>query len=73
MQALDTAERERSIARADTPATLTADASTTPPPEAGFTLTHLEEWGPSDAQVEGDPSLAQERQRPTFMLFAAER
>jgi SAM-dependent methyltransferase len=41
--------------------------------EAGFTLTHLEEWGPSDAQVEADPALAQERQRPTFMLFAAER
>jgi SAM-dependent methyltransferase len=41
--------------------------------EAGFTLTYLEEWGPSDAQVEADPALAQERQRPTFMLFAAER
>jgi len=41
--------------------------------QAGFTLTHLEEWGPSDAQVEADPALAQERQRPTFMLFAAER
>lgn len=41
--------------------------------EAGFTLTHLEEWGPSDVQVEADAALAQERQRPTFMLFAAER
>ncbi|OQM76764.1 class I SAM-dependent methyltransferase [Manganibacter manganicus] len=41
--------------------------------EAGFALTHLEEWGPSDAQIEANPALAQERQRPTFMLFAARR
>jgi SAM-dependent methyltransferase len=41
--------------------------------EAGFTLAHLEEWGPSDDQVEANPSLAEERQRPTFMLFAANR
>lgn len=39
----------------------------------GFTLRHLEEWGPSDAQVAANPVLAEERQRPTFMLVAASR
>ena len=39
----------------------------------GFTLHHLEEWGPSDAQVAANPSLAEERQRPTFMLVSASR
>lgn len=41
--------------------------------DAGFTLTHLEEWQPDDAQVATQPALAQERQRPTFMLWAAQR
>ena len=41
--------------------------------QAGFTLTHLEEWGPTDSQVAADPALAEERMRPTFMLLSAER
>lgn len=37
----------------------------------GFTVTHLEEWGPSDAQVAARPNWADERQRPPFLLMAA--
>ena len=39
----------------------------------GFTLRHLEEWGPTDAQVADRPSLAEERQRPMFFLVSAVR
>jgi ubiquinone/menaquinone biosynthesis C-methylase UbiE len=39
----------------------------------GFTLAHLEEWGPSTAQVAANPALAEERERPMFMLIAAKR
>jgi SAM-dependent methyltransferase len=39
----------------------------------GFTIRHLEEWGPTDAQIAANPLLAEERQRPTFMLLAAQR
>jgi SAM-dependent methyltransferase len=39
----------------------------------GFRLTHLEEWGPTDAQIADQPALADERQRPTFVLFAAQK
>ena len=39
----------------------------------GFTLTHLEEWGPTDAQITALPALADERQRPPFLLVAARR
>jgi len=38
---------------------------------AGFTLTHLEEWGPTDAQIAQHPEWAVERDRPPFMLVAA--
>ncbi len=40
---------------------------------AGFALTHVEEWRPSDAQVAARPSLAVELERPMFMLVAARR
>jgi SAM-dependent methyltransferase len=40
---------------------------------SGFTLTHVEEWGPSDAQIAAQPILADERQRPPFLLIAAQR
>ena len=40
---------------------------------AGFTLTHLEEWSPSDAQIAARPALAEERHRPMFLLLAARR
>jgi len=38
---------------------------------AGFTLTHLEEWGPTAEQIAAHPDWAVERQRPPFMLVAA--
>jgi SAM-dependent methyltransferase len=39
----------------------------------GFTLAHVEEWGPTDAQIAALPNLADERHRPTIMLMAARR
>jgi SAM-dependent methyltransferase len=39
----------------------------------GFALAHVEEWGPTDAQIAARPSLADERQRPPFLLVAARR
>ena len=39
----------------------------------GFTLAHLEEWGPTDAQIAANPALAEERDRPMFLLAAADR
>ncbi|KAA2213149.1 class I SAM-dependent methyltransferase [Teichococcus oryzae] len=38
---------------------------------AGFTLRHVEEWGPAEAQVAAQPELAAERERPAFLLVAA--
>ena len=40
---------------------------------AGFVLTALEEWGPSDGQVAEHPAWADERARPPFLLVAARR
>lgn len=40
---------------------------------AGLTLHHLEEWGPTPAQIAARPDWASERQRPPFLLVAAER
>lgn len=37
----------------------------------GFAISHVEEWGPSDAQIAALPSLAEERERPAFLLVAA--
>ena len=39
----------------------------------GFTLSHVEEWGPTDEQIAANPSLADERPRPPFLLVAARR
>jgi len=41
--------------------------------QTGFHLRHLEEWGPSDAQIAASPLLAQERDRPPFLLISAVR
>jgi len=38
----------------------------------GFTLRHLEEWGPTPEQLAIQPDLADELQRPTFMLVSAQ-
>jgi SAM-dependent methyltransferase len=40
---------------------------------AGFTVTHVDEWGPTDAQITAQPDLAEERERPMFLLVAAQR
>lgn len=39
----------------------------------GFTLTHVQEWNPTDAQIETRPALAIERERPMFLLVSARR
>jgi SAM-dependent methyltransferase len=39
----------------------------------GLTLTHLEEWGPTEVQSAAEPSLMDERHRPTFLLVSALR
>ncbi|MBV9783490.1 MAG: methyltransferase domain-containing protein [Acidisphaera sp.] len=39
----------------------------------GFTVCHVEEWGPTDAQIARRPELADDRQRPIFLLVAARR
>jgi SAM-dependent methyltransferase len=39
----------------------------------GFAITHVEEWGPTEAQIAARPGLADERQRPPFLLVAARR
>jgi len=40
---------------------------------AGFALTQIEEWGPSEAQIAAHPEWAAERERPPFLLVAARR
>ncbi len=39
----------------------------------GFTISHIEEWGPTDDQIAAKPELAEERERPMFLLIAARR
>ncbi|PYN95747.1 MAG: SAM-dependent methyltransferase [Candidatus Rokuibacteriota bacterium] len=39
----------------------------------GFAISHVEEWGPTEAQIASRPNLADERQRPPFLLVAARR
>lgn len=39
----------------------------------GFTLTHVEEWGPTTAQIAEHPDWAESRDRPMFLLVAARR
>jgi SAM-dependent methyltransferase len=36
-----------------------------------FAICHLEEWGPTEQQIAAQPSWADERQRPPFLLVAA--
>ena len=40
---------------------------------AGFVLRHVEEWAPTADQIAGHPELAIERERPMFLLLAAQR
>jgi SAM-dependent methyltransferase len=39
----------------------------------GFTITHVEEWGPTDAQVAANPEWVEERERPMFLLVSTRR
>jgi SAM-dependent methyltransferase len=39
----------------------------------GFALSRVEEWGPTAAQIEAQPDLAEVRERPPFLLVAARR
>ncbi len=39
----------------------------------GFAISHVQEWGPTDEQIAAQPELAEERQRPMFLLVAAQR
>jgi len=39
----------------------------------GFVISHVEEWGPTEEQIAAQPSWADERQRPPFLLMAATR
>jgi SAM-dependent methyltransferase len=39
----------------------------------GFLIRHVEEWGPTAEQVAAEPSWADERHRPPFLLVAARR
>lgn len=38
---------------------------------AGFAIRHVEEWGPTEAQIKATPALREERERPMFLLVAA--
>lgn len=40
---------------------------------AGFTVTHIVDWGPTPEQVAARPEWATERERPQFLLVAAVR
>jgi SAM-dependent methyltransferase len=40
---------------------------------AGFRIDHVEEWGPTAAQIEAHPEWSVERDRPPFLLVAATR
>jgi SAM-dependent methyltransferase len=40
---------------------------------AGFTLRQLNEWKPDQDQIAADPALAEELDRPMFLLVAAQR
>jgi SAM-dependent methyltransferase len=41
--------------------------------QLGFTICHVEEWAPAASQIELRPELAEERERPMFLLVAARR
>jgi len=39
----------------------------------GFTISHVEEWAPTEEQIAVQPRWADERQRPPFLLIGARR
>lgn len=40
---------------------------------AGFSIRHVNEWGPTDAQVAAQPALSEERERPMMLLVGVQR
>ncbi|HEF4762642.1 TPA: class I SAM-dependent methyltransferase [Pseudomonas putida] len=40
---------------------------------AGFSIRHVNEWGPTDAQVTAIPALAEEQERPMMLLVGVQR
>lgn len=40
---------------------------------AGFTLRHVDEWGPSAEQIAKNPALTEEVERPMMVLISAQR
>ncbi|MGF0239382.1 class I SAM-dependent methyltransferase [Rhodococcus sp. IEGM1300] len=40
---------------------------------AGFTIRHVNEWGPSEADIAAQPALAEERERPMMLLVGVQR
>lgn len=41
--------------------------------QRGLAVSHVEEWGPTEAQIAAQPEWADERHRPPFLLVAARR
>jgi ubiquinone/menaquinone biosynthesis C-methylase UbiE len=41
--------------------------------DVGFTISHLDEWGPTEEQIAAHPEWADEHQRPPFLLISARR
>jgi SAM-dependent methyltransferase len=41
--------------------------------QTGFTLSHVQEWGPSEADLKALPVLAEEQERPMMLLVSAHR
>lgn len=41
--------------------------------QAGFTLSHVDEWGPNEADLKARPALAEELERPMMLLVATHR
>ena len=40
---------------------------------AGFAIRHVEEWAPTAGQIAANPDLAEEMDRPMFLIVAAQR
>jgi hypothetical protein len=40
---------------------------------AGFTIRHVQEWAPTAEQVERNPELGEEMERPMILIVSAQR
>lgn len=41
--------------------------------KAGLTISEVNEWGPTQAQIDARPALAEEAERPMLVLIAARK